>query len=214
MFSCWSVCITDEEHENWCVSLSLTICKYWQRMWTVVTCPSCFPITAASKESPPTVKMKDGRGQILCSLWWRLYRMLIYNFVAELLRPEVGKTIWQHNIHVNIFILPQCVYILKRDWCMGGMPTHAHTHLTIKWQNKQCIEERRAWNKTLALDAVHRGTMVWCRVAQSTSKAAPLPCHLLMSRGQPLKLTETVPSAVWVGGALLCTHNSRLTAGC
>lgn len=99
---------------------------YWQRMWTAVTCPSCFPITAANEESPPTVKMKDGRGQILCSSWWCLYRMLIYNLAAELLRPEVGKTIWRHNIHINIFIRPTvCVYF--KESVVHGRNAHLHT---------------------------------------------------------------------------------------
>lgn len=198
MFSCWSVCITHEEHENWCVSLSLT---------SVNTDRGCelssLVLPVFQLQQPMRSPHPLWRWKILRSLWWRLYRMLIYNFAAELLRPEEGKTIWRHNIHVNIFVRPTvCVYF--------KMPAHAHTHLTIKWQNKQCIEERRARNKMPPTEEPRSD-------AGLLSPHLKQLLHLVISSSHAARswscLEQFPVQCGWVGGALLCTHNSRLTAG-
>lgn len=138
--------------ESWSVSHTLAICKYWQRMWTIVTSPSCFLASAVIKDSPRRAEVNDGRRQILCSRWGHLYRLPIHKVGAAFFILNGNRlnncTATTHACEHFVYKLlvsssaPQFVYYLRGHIAWAKMLTLTHSdQIIVKWPNKQFIEE-------------------------------------------------------------------------
>lgn len=99
MFSHFSISDTRRK-ESWSVSHTLTICKYWQKMWmledTVVTSPSCPLAPAVIKDSEHCVQVNEQH--LLCLPTYKPYTQH-FSF-----RKEIYRRATSHPCILNICV--------------------------------------------------------------------------------------------------------------